>query len=107
MGARLIKILQNICEISQSAVRVDGELGDWFRTTVGTRQGDPISPTTFIAYLERIMDPIRDNGTGSIISNLQMTLIYWRRIEINYKGIWNGSMKQERPQDYRSTRRRQ
>ena len=64
MGARLIKILQNICEISQSAVRVGGELGDWFRTTVGTRQGDPISPTTFIAYLERIMDPIRDNGTG-------------------------------------------
>ena len=64
VGARLIKILQNICEISQSAVRVGGELGDWFRTTVGTRQGDPISPTTFIAYLERIMDPIRDNGTG-------------------------------------------
>ena len=64
VGARLIRILQNICEVSQSAVRVGGELGDWFKTTVGTRQGDPISPTTFISYLERVMDSVRDNGTG-------------------------------------------
>jgi len=64
VGSRLIKILQHVCEISQSAVRVGGELGDWFRTTVGTRQGDPISPTTFISYLERVMDSIRENGTG-------------------------------------------
>ena len=45
-------------------MRVGGELGDWFKTTVGTRQGDPISPTTFISYLERVMDSVRDNGTG-------------------------------------------
>src|SRR6218665_389013 len=31
---------------------------------VGTRQGDPILPNTFITYLERIMDKIQDNGTG-------------------------------------------
>jgi len=61
VGARLIRILQNICEVSQSAVRVGGELGDWFITTVGTRQGDPISPTTFIWYLERVMDSVRDS----------------------------------------------
>ncbi len=39
-------------------------MGDWFKTTVGTRQGDPISPTIFISYLERVMDSVRDNGTG-------------------------------------------
>ncbi len=50
-------------------------MGDWFKTTVGTRQGDPISPTTFIPYLERVMDSVRDNGThtrwrwGSNITN--------------------------------------
>jgi Reverse transcriptase (RNA-dependent DNA polymerase) len=76
VGTRLIKILQNICEISQSAGRVSGKLGEWFRTTVGTRQGDPISPTTFIMYLERIMDPIRNNGTevsvnGYMANNLK------------------------------------
>ena len=76
IGRRLICILQNICEISQSAVRVGKELGEWFRTTVGTRQGDPISPTTFISYLERVMDSVRDNNTGvsvhgSLINNLK------------------------------------
>ena len=64
VGLRLIKMLQNISESSQSAVRVDRELGDGFKTTAGTRQGDSISPTIFRAYLERVLDPIKDNGTG-------------------------------------------
>jgi len=45
-------------------VRVGGELGDRFRTTVGTRQGDPILPATFISYLERMIYRIKENGTG-------------------------------------------
>jgi len=43
---------------------VGGEFGDWFKTTIGTRQGDPILPTTFISYLERVLDSIKDSGTG-------------------------------------------
>jgi len=54
-------------------VRVGGELGDWFRTTVGTRQGDPISPTTFISYLERVMDTIKENGTGITVHGNKIT----------------------------------
>src|SRR6218665_1740777 len=33
-------------------------------TAIGRRQGDPISPNTFITYLERVMENIQDNGTG-------------------------------------------
>ena len=40
------------------------ETGDWFATTIGRGQGDPISPNTFITYLERVMENIQDNGTG-------------------------------------------
>ena len=57
-------MLQTIGESAQSAVRVGQELGGWFKTSVGTRQGDPLSPTTFISYLERVMDGLRDNDTG-------------------------------------------
>ena len=64
VGKRLIEILQNIGERSKSAVKVGQEIGEWFPVTIGTRQGDPLSPITFITYLERVMDCIQDNGTG-------------------------------------------
>src|SRR6218665_2637398 len=70
----LLALMKSIAENAQAAVRVDKELGEWFRMTVGTRQGNPISSTTFIIYLERIMDVIRDREVriqGRNINNLK------------------------------------
>jgi len=41
-------------------VRVCGQEESWFATSRGTRQGDPISPTVFIADLETVMDKIKN-----------------------------------------------
>ena len=60
----MIEILQNVSERSPLAARVGEELGDWFRTMVSTRQGNPILRTTIISYLERLLDPIKEKGTG-------------------------------------------
>ena len=53
---------------ASGAVYLNGSLGDWFRTTVGVRQGCLLSPTLFNIYLERIMtDALEDHeGTVSI-----------------------------------------
>jgi hypothetical protein len=64
VGKQLVQILQNTGEQSKAAVRIDKELGEWFEISIGTKQGDPVSPIEFIGYLERVMDEIQDNGTG-------------------------------------------
>jgi len=73
---KIITLLQNIYKKSQSAVRIGNDYGEWFQTDVGTRQGDPLSPLLFIAYLERVMDQVRQstcgiNVGGILINNLR------------------------------------
>ena len=64
--------MKDIGERSQSAVRIGQELGGWFPTTVGTRPGDPLSPSLVSIYLERIMDDIQNNGTGISIQGVRV-----------------------------------
>jgi hypothetical protein len=63
VGRRLIQMLQSTGESAQFAVRVGKETGEWFKTSIGTRQGDLVSPITFTTYLEKMMDGLRNNGT--------------------------------------------
>jgi Reverse transcriptase (RNA-dependent DNA polymerase)/Endonuclease-reverse transcriptase/Domain of unknown function (DUF6451) len=69
---KMITLLQNIYEKSQSAVRIGDDYGEWFQTDVGTRQGDPLSPLLFITYLERVMDQVRQNTCGINIGGVMI-----------------------------------
>jgi Reverse transcriptase (RNA-dependent DNA polymerase) len=63
-GKTLTTLLYRMLKQAKAAVRVGSELGAWFEITVGSRQGDPISPTTFITYLETVMDGVKENTMG-------------------------------------------
>ncbi|CAF1404873.1 unnamed protein product [Adineta ricciae] len=67
---KIITPPQNICEKSQSAVRIGNNYGGWFQTDVGTRQGDPLSLLLFIVYLERVMDQVKQNTCGNNVSGI-------------------------------------
>ena len=78
ISTNLIQVIKNVYDKATSAVLFNSSIGDWFRTTVGVRQGCLLSPTLFNIFLERIMtDALEDHdGTFSIggrtITNLRV-----------------------------------
>ena len=76
-NVNLIHVIENLYNKTNSAVYLNGDIGDWFRTTVRVRLGCLLSQTLFNIFLERIMtDAIEDHqGTVSIggrtITNLR------------------------------------
>ena len=69
---QLISLLKDINGNAEAAVRVAGETGNWFNIGRGTRQGDPISPSLFIAHLERAMDKIKKDESGVSIHGIRL-----------------------------------
>ena len=68
----LIDILKDINENAEATVRIQNELGNWFRRSKGTRQGDPISPLLFITILERAVDGVTSSNTGISIQGMRI-----------------------------------
>ena len=66
MGQKLIHTIKELYSKATSAVLTQGTVGEWFRTTVGVRQGCLLSPTLFNIYLERIMVDALNDHTGTV-----------------------------------------
>ena len=64
MKEKMVALPQKIYWKAQSTVRIGRRQGEWFYTGTRTRQGDPLSPLLFIAYLERVMDHMKENNCG-------------------------------------------
>ena len=74
INANLIRVIQNLYDKASSAVYLNGVIGDWFRTTVGVRQGYLLSPTLFDIFLERIMvDALEDDQETVSIGGRRIT----------------------------------
>ena len=59
----LVALLEDLYSKSASAVRVDGELTEWFKITVGVRQGCELSPDLFNLLLEALMSHALRGGS--------------------------------------------
>ena len=64
-NASIIRAIENLYK-AQSAILFNGSTGEWFKTTVGVRQGCLLSPTLFNIFLERIMCEALDDHEDSV-----------------------------------------
>ena len=58
-----IRTTEQLYDKATGAVQMNGSIGEWFRTTVGVRQGCLLLPTLFNIFLERIVsDALEEHG---------------------------------------------
>ena len=66
ISANLVLVIKNLYDKAASAVLFNGIIGDWFRTTVGVRQGCLLSRILFNIFLERIMTNALEDHEGTV-----------------------------------------
>ena len=66
VSTNLIRVIKNLYDKATSAVLFYSRIGDWFRTTVGVRQGCLLSPTLFNIPLKRIMTYALEDHEGTV-----------------------------------------
>ena len=65
-STNLIRVIKILYDKANSAVLFNSSIGDWFRTTIGVRQGCLLSPTLFNIFLERIMTDATEDHEGTV-----------------------------------------
>ena len=55
VSVKLCRLLKALYASTISAVRVDGELTDWFDVNTGLRQGCMLSPALFNVYIDHVI----------------------------------------------------
>ena len=58
ISANLVRTIEQLYDKATSAVQMNGSIGEWFRTTVGVRQGCILSATLFNITNLRFADDI-------------------------------------------------
>ena len=64
-SANLVRTIEQLYDKATSAVQMNDRIGEWFRTTVGVKQGNIRLPTLFNIFLERIMYDALNDGEVS------------------------------------------
>jgi len=70
----IIRILESMYKDTFSAVRLDGELTEWFETIVGVLQGCVLSPLLFNIFLEIVIAiALHGMGSGAVINGVLLS----------------------------------
>lgn len=73
----ILKSLISYYSDSMAIVQNDGENSNIFETSIGVKQGGPLSPRLFSMYVEDLIDEIDNNGLGVKIENIEINIIMY------------------------------
>ena len=65
-NANLVRTIEQLYNKATIAIQMNSSTREWFRTTVGVRQGCRLSPTLFNIFLERIMTDALEEHDGKV-----------------------------------------
>ena len=66
ISANLVCTIEQLYDKATRAVQMNGSIGEWFRTTVGVKQGCLLSPTLFNVFLKRTMPDALEEYNGKV-----------------------------------------
>ena len=66
ISANLVHTTEQLYDKVTSAVQMNVSMGEWFRTTVGVRQGCLLPPSLFSIFIERIMPDALEECDGKV-----------------------------------------
>lgn len=61
---KVIEVIRNLYNDSRSAVRMNGQIGEWFQVITGVRQGCILSPLLFAIAIDWVMRRATQNDAG-------------------------------------------
>ena len=66
IGRSLIHVIEQLYTKASITVLLNNTIGEWFHTTVGVRQGCPLSPTLFNIFLKHITTDALEGHIGTV-----------------------------------------
>ena len=66
ISANQVHTIEQLYDKATSSVQLNGSIGEWFKTTVGVRQGWLLSPILFNIFLEQIMSAALEEHDGKV-----------------------------------------
>ncbi len=69
IDGRFYDAIKGIYHRAFCAVKINGVMSDWFKSTQGTKQGDNLSPNCFSLYLNPLLTELKASRVGVSIEN--------------------------------------
>ena len=66
VSEKIIRAARSLYEMSEMTVKTGKGFSEWVKATIGSRQGDQMSPLLFLAILEKIMEKMEIQEEGGV-----------------------------------------